>query len=51
LLAQLEQDLHDASGVQDVAEIEQLGQRYVETQGALDQAMEAWMALADGQAA
>jgi hypothetical protein len=50
-LAQLEQDLHDASGGQDVTEIEQLGQRYVETQSALDEAMETWMALADGQAA
>jgi hypothetical protein len=28
-----------------------VGQRYVETQSALDKAMEAWMALADGQAA
>jgi ATP-binding cassette subfamily F protein 3 len=50
-LAQLEQDLQDATGGQNVAEIERLGQRYVETQSALDKAMEAWMALADGQAA
>ncbi len=50
-LAQLEQDLHAATGGQDVAAIERLGQRYVETQSALDKAMENWMALADGQAA
>jgi ATP-binding cassette subfamily F protein 3 len=50
-LAQLEQELHDASGGQDVVTIEQLGQRYVETQTALDKAMETWMELADGQAA
>jgi ATP-binding cassette subfamily F protein 3 len=48
-LAQVEQELHDATG-QDVEKIERLGQRYVETQAALDQAMEAWMSLADGQA-
>jgi ATP-binding cassette, subfamily F, member 3 len=50
-LAQLEQELHGASGEQNVAEIERLGQSYVETQRALDEAMETWMALADGQAA
>ncbi len=50
-LAQLEQDLHAATGGQDVAAIERLGQRYVETQSALDKAMENWMALADSQAA
>jgi hypothetical protein len=50
-LAQLEQELHGAGGGQNVAEIERLGQRYVETQAALDEAMETWMALADGQAA
>jgi ATP-binding cassette subfamily F protein 3 len=48
LLARLEQELHDATGGQDVGAIERLGQRYVETQGALDDAMETWMALAEG---
>jgi ATP-binding cassette subfamily F protein 3 len=44
-LAQLEQELHDASAAQDVAAIQRLGKAYVDTQAALDQAMEAWMAL------
>jgi ATP-binding cassette subfamily F protein 3 len=47
-LAQVEQDLHDATG-QDVEQIERLGQHYVATQAALDEAMEAWMTLAEGQ--
>jgi ATP-binding cassette subfamily F protein 3 len=51
LLARLEQELHDATGDQDVGAIERLGQRYVATQGALDEAMETWMALAEGLSA
>lgn len=47
LLARLEQELHDASGLQDVAAIERIGQRYVETQAELDAAMETWMNLAE----
>jgi ATP-binding cassette subfamily F protein 3 len=47
-LAQLEQELHDAGGAQDVGAIEQLGRRYVQTQTELDAAMETWMALAEG---
>lgn len=44
-LAKLEQELHDAGAAQDVAAIQRLGKAYVDTQAALDQAMEAWMAL------
>lgn len=47
LLAQIEQELHDAGGAQDVGAIERLGKRYVETQQTLDEAMETWMSLAE----
>ena len=50
-LAQLEQELHDAGGAQDVSSIERLGQRYVQTQRELDAAMETWMNLAEAMSA
>lgn len=50
-LAQVEQELHDAGGAEDVGAIERLGRRYVETQAELDAAMEAWVQLAEAVAA
>lgn len=47
LLAQIEQEMHDAGGAQDVGTIERLGKSYVETQQMLDEAMETWMSLAE----
>ena len=44
-LARLEAALHSASAAQDVEAIQRLGRQYVETQTAVDAAMEAWVTL------
>lgn len=46
-LAHLEQKLHAATEQEDVGTIQQAGQEYAETQTALEEAMEMWMALAE----
>ena len=46
-LARIEDQLHAAGAAQDLNAIQRLGQEHVDTQAALDQAMEAWMALSE----
>lgn len=46
-LARLEQELHQAGAAQDFAAIQRLGQRYADTQTALESAMDDWVALSE----
>ena len=46
-LAQVEADLQEASAAQDVARVQELGERHAATQQELEAALEAWSALAE----
>jgi hypothetical protein len=46
-LAEVEDDLQNASATQDLARIERLGTEYASTQRALEHAMETWAELAE----
>jgi len=46
-LAQLEQELQAASGMQAFAQLQRISQAYADTQTALEQALERWASLAE----